>query len=53
MRLKEWIRGNGFTYQTFADEIGASKRNVENGQEVKDYQGGLKLKNYLYTQKIK
>ena len=26
MRLKEWIRGNGFTYQTFAQEIGASKR---------------------------
>jgi len=29
MELKDWIRGHGFTYQTFAKEINTSFRNVE------------------------
>ena len=29
MRLKNWIRGHGFTYKTFACEIETSFRNVE------------------------
>ena len=29
MELKDWIRGHGFSYKTFADEIHTSFRNVE------------------------
>ena len=29
MKLKDWIRGHGFTYKTFACEIKTSFRNVE------------------------
>jgi|TARA_R110000803_G_scaffold109151_2_gene177512 transcriptional regulator with XRE-family HTH domain len=51
MRLKEWIRGNGFTYQTFADEIGASKRNVEKwarGERLPRWAEAEKL--FVYTE---
>ena len=29
MELKNWIKGHGFTYKTFAKEIDTSFRNVE------------------------
>ena len=29
MDLKNWIRGHGFRYKTFAEEINTSPRNVE------------------------
>tara|TARA_R100000935_G_C2825007_1_gene161803 strand:- start:464 stop:679 length:216 start_codon:yes stop_codon:yes gene_type:complete len=29
MKLKDWIRGHGFNYKTFAKELETSHRNVE------------------------
>ena len=49
MKLKYWIRGHGFTYKTFADEINTSFRNVEKwsrGERLPRWQEANKIFEY-------